>query len=129
VNVLLPLVPAGFAVNYAHVSTIAVFCVDFIATIPSATLFSFATEEIAIRTSNNVAALLNMTFGYKPYVRMNRTTLKDSRNSLQLIMSVLLVKSRQIEVLEFSLLGSILSNLLLTSCSSFLLGGYKFKEQ
>lgn len=38
-------------------------------------------------------------------------------------MSILLLKSRQIDILRFSLLGSILSNLLLTSGSSFLLGG------
>lgn len=38
-------------------------------------------------------------------------------------MSILLLKNRQIDILRFSLLGSILSNLLLTSGLSFLLGG------
>jgi Ca2+:H+ antiporter len=45
------------------------------------------------------------------------------RNAVQLILSILLLKSRQISVLKLSLLGTILSNLLLTTGLSFLLGG------
>jgi Ca2+:H+ antiporter len=48
---------------------------------------------------------------------------------VQLILSILLLKSRQVDVLKLSLLGTILSSLLLTTGLSFLLGGYNRIEQ
>lgn len=62
-NLLLPLVPAGFAVKYANTNTISIFCINFIAIIPTAIILSFATEEVAVRTGDKIGALLNMTFG------------------------------------------------------------------
>jgi Ca2+:H+ antiporter len=50
-------------------------------------------------------------------------------NAVQLVLSIFLLKSRQISVLKLSLLGTILSSLLLTTGLSFLLGGYNRKEQ
>jgi len=44
-------------------------------------------------------------------------------------MSILLLKSKQVDVLKFSLLGNIMSNLLLTTGLSFLLGGLNRLEQ
>jgi Ca2+:H+ antiporter len=52
-----------------------------------------------------------------------------SSNAVQLILSILLLKSRQVSVLKLSLLGTILSNLLLTTGLSFLLGGLHRMEQ
>lgn len=46
-----------------------------------------------------------------------------------MILSILLLKSRQVSVLKLSLLGVILSNLLVTTGLSFLLGGYNRYEQ
>lgn len=51
------------------------------------------------------------------------------RNAVQLISSILLLKSRQIIVLQASLLGNILSNLLFMTGISFLFGGLANKEQ
>lgn len=48
---------------------------------------------------------------------------------MQLITSILLLRSTQIDVLKLSLLGTILSNLLLTTGLSFLLGGLTRTEQ
>lgn len=48
---------------------------------------------------------------------------------MQLILSVLLLKSHQISVLKLSLLGTMLCNLLLTTGASFLLGGYNRDQQ
>jgi Ca2+:H+ antiporter len=50
-------------------------------------------------------------------------------NAVQLVLSIFLLKSRQISVLKLSLLGTILSSLLLTTGLSFLLGGYNRIEQ
>lgn len=62
-TLLLPLVPAGFALNYTHSNEIAIFCVNLIAIVPSATVLAFTTDEVAIRMGDKIGALLNMTFG------------------------------------------------------------------
>jgi len=48
---------------------------------------------------------------------------------VQLITSILLLKSRQVDTLRASLLGSILTNLLMMTGLGFLLGGFKHIEQ
>lgn len=52
-----------------------------------------------------------------------------SSNAVQLIQAILLLKSRQLEILRLSLLGNILTNLLLLTGASFLLGGLRYLEQ
>jgi len=62
-TILLPCIPAGFAVNYVHTNVIAVFCINFAAIIPSATALSAALNDLSIRSGDKVGALLNQTFG------------------------------------------------------------------
>lgn len=62
INILLAAIPAGFAVYYTHRNPITVFCVNFIAIIPSSTLLSFSTDELGIRVGDKLEALLSMTF-------------------------------------------------------------------
>lgn len=50
-------------------------------------------------------------------------------NAVQLITSILLLKARQIDVLKTSLIGTVLSNLLLMVGLAFLVGGYSRIEQ
>ena len=63
INILFLMVPVGIAVNYAHISPIAVFVINFIAIIPLAAMLSYATEEIAFHTGETLGGLLNATFG------------------------------------------------------------------
>jgi Ca2+:H+ antiporter len=63
INILLIAVPVGIAVNYAKISPVVVFVVNFIAIVPLAALLSYATEEIALRTGETIGGLLNATFG------------------------------------------------------------------
>ncbi|KAG7406850.1 Vacuolar calcium ion transporter [Fusarium oxysporum f. sp. raphani] len=107
VNVLLPFVPLGIIAGVLGWSTAAVFSLNFIAIIPLAAVLSFATEEISIPLGESLGGLLNATFG----------------NGVELIVSIVALKKNQIEVVQSSMLGSILSNLLLVMGSSFLLGG------
>jgi Ca2+:H+ antiporter len=67
------------------------------AIIPLAKLLGFATEEIALRTSQAIGGLLNATFG----------------NAVELIIGFLALKEGLLEVVQASILGSVLSNLLL----------------
>ncbi|OAX83992.1 calcium/proton exchanger [Emergomyces africanus] len=113
INALLVMVPVGFAVHHAHVDPIAVFVVNFIAIIPLAAMLSYATEEIALRTGETVGGLLNATFG----------------NAVELIVSLLALFKHEIVIVQTSLIGSILSNLLLVLGMAFFLGGINRIEQ
>ncbi|KAI8884437.1 calcium/proton exchanger [Backusella circina FSU 941] len=119
VNVLLIFVPIAFALSGASDSI--VFTMNFIAIIPLAKLLGFATEEIALRAGSVLGSLLNATFG----------------NAVELILGMIALKEGLVRVVQASILGSILSNILLIThhplfkvlgCC-FLLGGWNRSEQ
>jgi len=62
INILLAAIPAGFAVYYTHRNPITVFCVNFIAIIPSSALLSHSMDELGVRVGDKLEALLGMTF-------------------------------------------------------------------
>ncbi|CAK7272377.1 hypothetical protein SEPCBS57363_005099 [Sporothrix epigloea] len=112
-NVFLVFVPAGIIVGaLPGLPPAVVFSVNAIAIIPLAGLLGFATETVAYRMGDSIGALLNITFG----------------NAVELIIFIALVKD-EIRIVQASLLGSILTNLLLILGMSFLLGGLRFREQ
>ncbi|GKZ29493.1 hypothetical protein AbraIFM66950_005193 [Aspergillus brasiliensis] len=112
VNVLLVFVPVGIATQAAGLNPGLIFAMNAIAIIPLAGLLSHATECVASRLGDTVGALINVTFG----------------NAVELIIFIALVKN-EIRIVQASLLGSILANLLLILGMAFLLGGLRFQEQ
>jgi Ca2+:H+ antiporter len=113
INVLLIMVPVGFAVFYAKIGPVPVFIINFVAIIPLAAMLSTATEELAIRVGETLGGLLNATFG----------------NAVELIVSVQALIKNEITIVKTSLIGSMLSNLLLVLGMSFFLGGVNRLEQ
>ncbi|KAJ5823003.1 Sodium/calcium exchanger membrane region [Penicillium robsamsonii] len=113
INVLLVAAPVGIALYAVHANPIAVFVVNFIAIIPLAAMLSFATEEIALRTGETIGGLLNASFG----------------NAVELIVAIIALVQRKTLIVQTSLIGSILSNLLLVMGMSFFLGGIPRIEQ
>lgn len=107
VNILLVFVPIGIIAGIWEWSPTAVFTLNFFAIIPLAAVLSFATEEISKRLGDTLGGLLNATFG----------------NAVELIVSIVALRAGEIEVVQSSMLGSILSNLLLVMGMCFLLGG------
>ncbi|TQV98168.1 hypothetical protein V2A60_006158 [Cordyceps javanica] len=107
VNFLLVMVPIGIAAGMLKWSATAIFTLNFLAIIPLAAVLSFATEEISIKLGDALGGLLNATFG----------------NAVELIVSIVALRDGQIEVVQSSMLGSILSNLLLVMGMCFLFGG------
>ena len=89
------------------------FLFNFLSIIPLAWLLGMVTEEIALRTSQTLGALLNATFG----------------NAVELIVSVVALRKGFVRLVQTSLLGSVLSNLLLVLGTSFLLGGLRYEQQ
>jgi Ca2+:H+ antiporter len=106
-SVMLLFVPVGIALGASHQNDTAVFILNFIAIIPLAKLLGDATEELALHTSQSVGGLLNATFG----------------NAVEIIISIFALKAGLIRVVQSSLIGSILSNLLLVLGMCFLFGG------
>ncbi|KAK4173874.1 putative calcium transporter [Triangularia setosa] len=113
VNVLFVFVPVGFAVRFVHMPAGVVFGVNAVAIIPMASLLSHATESIAGRMGDTVGALMNVTFG----------------NAVELIIFIIALLKNQIRIVQASLVGSILANVLLILGMCFLLGGLRFREQ
>ncbi|OXV06452.1 hypothetical protein Egran_05780 [Elaphomyces granulatus] len=113
INLLLIFVPAGIAVNYAHLNPVAIFVVNFIAIVPLAAMLSFATEEIALRTGETIGGLLNATFG----------------NAVELIVAIIALVHKEVIIVKTSLIGSMLSNLLLVLGMCFFFGGLHRLEQ
>ncbi|KAL2112609.1 hypothetical protein VUR80DRAFT_7034 [Thermomyces stellatus] len=109
VNFLLVIVPLGIIAGELKWSPTTVFVLNFFAIIPLAAVLSFATEEIAMRLGDTLGGLLNATFG----------------NAVELIVSVVALYDSQIEVVQASMLGSILSNLLLVLGMCFFFGGLR----
>lgn len=112
-NVILVFVPVGIAVEAVHASPIIVFVMNAIAIVPLAGLLSYATESVAKRMGDTVGALMNVTFG----------------NSVELIIFIIALAKNEIRIVQASLLGSILANLLLILGLAFFIGGLRFREQ
>ncbi|WPJ58641.1 hypothetical protein SMAC4_13101 [Sordaria macrospora] len=90
-----------------------VFAMNAIAIIPVAGLLSHATESIAGRCGDTVAALMNVTFG----------------NAVELIIFVIALVKNEIRIVQASLVGSMLVNLLLIIGMCFIWGGLRYREQ
>ncbi|KAG9287143.1 hypothetical protein G9A89_001037 [Geosiphon pyriformis] len=112
-NFLLIFIPFGILAHFFNLSDTWVFTLNFLAIIPLAKLLGFATEDIAIRVGQTIGGLLNATFG----------------NAVELIISIFALTQGQVRVVQASILGSIISNLLLVLGMCFFFGGLKYNEQ
>lgn len=113
VNVLLVFVPLGILSELLHWGPVARFTLNFLAIVPLASLLSFATEELALKVGQTLGGLLNASFG----------------NAVELIVSVIALTKGQLRIVQASMLGSILSNILLVLGMCFVGGGIYYKEQ
>ncbi|CAG8102274.1 unnamed protein product [Penicillium nalgiovense] len=131
INVLLIAAPVGIVLYAVGANPIAIFVVNFIAIIPLAAMLSFATEEIALRTSETIGGLLNASFGYALYspLSLDSTISNPYSNAVELIVAIIALVQRKTLIVQTSLIGSILSNLLLVLGMSFFLGGIPRIEQ
>lgn len=89
-----------------------VFGFNFLVMIPLANLLGEATEALAFHTGETIGGLVNATFG----------------NIVEVVVAVLALADGQIVVVQSSLIGSVLSNLLLVLGCSFIAGGATKKE-
>ncbi|KAF8997491.1 Sodium/calcium exchanger protein-domain-containing protein [Cyathus striatus] len=117
-NLMLVFIPVSWALNFALPQSFAnrdtlIFVFSFLAIIPLARLLAFATDELSMRVGQTLAGLLNATLG----------------NAVELIVAIIALVHCELQVVQSSLVGSILSNLLLVLGMCFFAGGLKYSEQ
>ncbi|KAF7980162.1 hypothetical protein HWV62_39625 [Athelia sp. TMB] len=112
VNVLLVFVPLSFVAHHLNWDAALRFSFSFIAIMPLAKLLGEATEQMSMKLGQTLSGLLNASFG----------------NAVEIIVGVAALMQDEIRIVQTSMLGSILSNLLLVLGCSFFAGGIKFKE-
>lgn len=117
-NVFLFFVPVGILSYLLDCKEIYIFFFNFMALIPLSALMGTVTEDLALHTGEIIGGLLNATFG----------------NLMEMIFSIQALNAGLINVVQGTLLGSILSNLLLVLGMSFFAGGLyhhvqKFNEK
>uniref|UniRef100_A0A0D3BNB4 Vacuolar cation/proton exchanger n=1 Tax=Brassica oleracea var. oleracea TaxID=109376 RepID=A0A0D3BNB4_BRAOL len=111
-SLLLPFGPLAILVHYLTDNKGWFFLLSLLGIAPLAERLGYATEQLACYTGPTVGGLLNATFG----------------NVTELIISIIALKNGMIRVVQLTLLGSILSNMLLVLGCSFFCGecGFEF---
>ena len=106
-SILIPAIPAAIIAECYGFGRPWIFILSLLGLTPLAERVSFITEQVAFYTGPTVGGLLNATCG----------------NVTELIIAIFALSSNKIAVVKYSLLGSILSNLLLVLGTSLLCGG------
>lgn len=107
-NTLIVFAPFGIASHYLQWGKVATFWLCFFAMVPLAKILGDATEELAAGLKNDMlAGLLNATFG----------------NAVEMVIMVQTLRAGLFDVVKATLLGSVLSNMLLVLGMSFFFGG------
>ncbi|GMY25496.1 vacuolar cation/proton exchanger 3-like [Fagus crenata] len=106
-SVLFPAIPLAIVAECYGFGRPWVFALSLLGLTPLAERVSFLTEQISYYTGPTVGGLLNATCG----------------NATELIIAIFALSEHKIALVKYSLLGSILSNLLLVLGTSLFCGG------
>jgi Ca2+:H+ antiporter len=106
-------IPVAVGLDVAGASPALIFFTAAIGVIPTAALMGEATENLAARSGPGIGGLLNVTFGNFP----------------ELIIAAFALNKGLHEVVKASIVGSIISNILLVLGFSILVGGIKNGDQ
>ncbi|TRM58585.1 Sodium/calcium exchanger protein-domain-containing protein [Schizophyllum amplum] len=103
---------ASFISHHIHWDAALRFSFSFIAIIPLAKLLGDATDQMSSKLGQTLAGLLNASFG----------------NAVEIIVGIAALLQGELRIVQTSMLGSILSNILLVLGCTFLAAGCKFSE-
>lgn len=112
-NLFLLFIPAAVLASWLHWSAGIVFLTSALGIVPLAKHMGNATEAIALRVGPAVGGLLNATFG----------------NATELIIALFALRAGLYGVVQASLTGSIIGNILFVLGASMFLGGIRFPTQ
>ncbi|KIY50764.1 calcium/proton exchanger, partial [Fistulina hepatica ATCC 64428] len=111
-NVLLVFVPLSFLSHFLNWDAPLRFSFSFVAIMPLAQLLGVATDEMSCQLGDTLAGLLNASFG----------------NAVEIIVGIAALLQDQLRIVQTSMLGSVISNILLVMGCSFLAAGIKERE-
>jgi len=110
---MLAFVPISFAVAILTADKTLIFVAAILALIPLARILGYATKEISLQSNPTISGLVSATFG----------------NSIELIIAVLALQQGLIRLVQASIVGSIIGNILLLTGLSVFFGGLRYKKQ
>ncbi|WP_013324936.1 calcium/proton exchanger [Gloeothece verrucosa] len=110
---MLIFVPIAIVSEWLKLSPILVFVFSALGIVPLAAFIAEATEEIAEVIGATLGGLLNATFG----------------NLTEMVVSIVALRAGLVEVVQASILGAIIANLLLGLGLAMVLGGLRFGTQ
>ena len=108
VQILLVFLPLGILAGNMEWDPTIVFIFNLLGIVPLAATLSLVTEDLSTHTGSTIGALLNSTFGNAP----------------ELIVSTVALTNGEIRIVQASMLGAILSNILLGLGCCLFAGGY-----
>ncbi len=111
-RVLLGALPVAVWAQYTGQAPLLCFLAACVAVVPLAGFMGDATEHLAAHTGPTIGGLLNATFG----------------NAAELILGLMALQAGEIELVKYSITGSILGNLLLILGLSLVAGGVRSSE-
>src|SRR5678815_4987025 len=113
INWLLIFIPVSLGLEAAHAPAPVLFFSAALSIVPIAALIVRSTEQLATRTGDAIGGLLNATFGNAP----------------ELIIALVALRAGFFDMVRASIIGAILTNLMLAMGVAFLLGGLRYHTQ
>ena len=126
-NILLLAIPLTLYSAYIKHDPVMTFLSSMVAIMPLAFLMGQATEQIALRTSESVGGLLNATFGNAAEMIIAGMAIFAAAEAYG--NNDMAAGDDMVQIVQASLIGSILGNLLLVMGLAFVWGGIHHKVQ
>ncbi|MDP7328490.1 MAG: calcium/proton exchanger [Candidatus Thalassarchaeaceae archaeon] len=126
-NVLLLAIPITLYAAYVEHNPEMTFIASMVAIMPLAFLMGRATEQIALRTTESIGGLLNATFGNAAEMIIAGMAIFAAAEAYK--NNDTAAGDDMVQVVQASLIGSILGNLLLVLGLAFVWGGIHHKVQ
>jgi len=111
--VLLLFIPISLILYFFTKEDTLIFITSILAIIPLARIMGYSTKEISLQTNPTISGLMSATFG----------------NAIELIIAILALQAGLIEVVQASIIGSIIGNILFLVGISIFAGGMRYKNQ
>jgi Ca2+:H+ antiporter len=97
---------------FTHEDTL-IFLSAIAGIIPLARIMGYSTKEISLQTNPTISGLMSATFG----------------NAIELIIAIFALQAGLIEIVQASIIGSIIGNILFLVGISIFMGGLRYKNQ
>lgn len=110
---MLIFIPISILLYLTGADKIWIFITSILSIIPIARIMGFTTKEISLQSNPTISGFVSATFG----------------NIIELIIAIIALKEGLIRVVQASIIGSIIGNILLLVGLSLFIGGLRYKHQ